>query len=98
MIDYGFHQEAAEELQAAVDYYTGKQADLGREFLNEVARAISLIRRFPAASPRVSPRSRRCRTRRFPYGLVYQERGATVVIIAVMELHRKPGYWIDREQ
>ncbi len=33
---------------------------------------------------------------RFPYGVVYTVRGADLVIIAVMHLRRKPGYWQGR--
>ena len=98
MIEYGFHVEAARELEDAIDYYDGKREGLGRELLGEVARAISLIRMYPNGSPKVSRRSRRCRTRRFPYGLVYQVRDGGICIIAVMDLRRKPGYWKDREE
>jgi len=97
-MDYGFHSEAAAELEAVLAYYDGEQAGLGRKFLAAVARAISQIRMFPNASPKVSRRSRRCRTRRFPYGLVYQVLDGEIRIIAVMDLRRKPGYWRDREE
>jgi hypothetical protein len=38
----------------------------------------------------------RCRVNRFPYGLVYEVSGEEIVIVAVMHLHRRPGYWRDR--
>jgi hypothetical protein len=41
-------------------------------------------------------RSRRYRLRRFPYGLVYVETGSDIIILAVMHLHRRPGYWNER--
>ena len=46
-MEYGFHPEAAAELEAAIAYYDSQQAGLGREFLAEVARGISFIRMFP---------------------------------------------------
>ena len=98
MMDYAFHPEAAAELDAAMAHYESQRAGLGREFLEEIVRAISLIRMFPNASPRISRRSRRCRTRKFPYGLVYQVREGKLSFIAVMDLRRRPGYWHDREE
>jgi plasmid stabilization system protein ParE len=96
-MDYCFHPEASSELESAIAYYDGQQPGLGREFWDEVARAISLIRKFPESSPLISPRSRRRRTRRFPYGLVYQVHNERITILAIMHLRRKPNYWMGRE-
>jgi len=40
--------------------------------------------------------TRRCQLNRFPYGLVYAVEDDAVVVLAVMFLRRKPGYWRDR--
>jgi len=40
--------------------------------------------------------TRRCRTKRFPYGLIYRCKGDEILIVAVAHLHRRPGYWHDR--
>jgi hypothetical protein len=34
--------------------------------------------------------------RRFPYAVLYSVRGETVRILAVMNLKRRPTYWIGR--
>ena len=39
---------------------------------------------------------RRCRTRVFPYAVLYTIERDYVLIIAVMHGHRKPGYWRER--
>lgn len=40
--------------------------------------------------------TRLCRFKRFPYGLVYQQRHDYILIVAVIHLKRKPGYWKNR--
>jgi hypothetical protein len=39
---------------------------------------------------------RRRRTNRFPYAIVFVETASEYVVIAVMHLRRRPGYWLSR--
>jgi mRNA-degrading endonuclease RelE of RelBE toxin-antitoxin system len=39
---------------------------------------------------------RRCRLRRFPYGLIYAIDEGDILIVAVAHTHRRPDYWRDR--
>jgi toxin ParE1/3/4 len=41
---------------------------------------------------------RRCLIHRFPYGVIYalNEEESEIFILAVMHLHREPGYWSER--
>ena len=91
-----FLEIARLELDEAVEYYNNESAGLGDQFLAEVLRAIDRIGEFPEAWHRLSQRTRRCRTRRFPYGIVYQIRGSEILVIPVANLHRRPEYWKDR--
>ncbi|MCI0365313.1 MAG: addiction module protein, partial [Phycisphaerales bacterium] len=38
-------------------------------------------------------RARRRQLRRFPYGIVYSVRSDHILVVALMHLHRRPGYW-----
>jgi len=33
---------------------------------------------------------------RFPYALLYRVEADTITILAVMHMHRRPGYWEQR--
>jgi plasmid stabilization system protein ParE len=89
-------EPAEAEFREAVEYYNQQSEGLGYEFAAEVKRTLSRIVRFPDAWPALSPRTRRCRTNRFPYGVVYQSRGDTILVVAVMHMRRRPGSWRDR--
>jgi len=91
-----FLEVAPLELDEAVEYYDNEEPGLGRAFLEEVLSALDRIGSFPEAWQPCSMRTRRCRTRRFPYGVIYQIRKDGILVIAIANLHRKPDYWKDR--
>ena len=95
-MSYRFLLPAREELEEAIEFYNQRRRGLGYEFAEEVESTISRIVALPRAWPVVSPRARRCRTRRFPYGVVYQIREDEILVVAVMHLKRRPLYWKDR--
>jgi plasmid stabilization system protein ParE len=96
MKDYEFLEPAQIELEEEVKYYNEQQAGLGYDFAREVADTIARILRYPEAWAKLSKRTRRCRTKRFPYSVVYQTRGDKILVVAVAHLKRKPWYWRDR--
>ena len=40
---------------------------------------------------------RRCLTNRFPFGVIYYQKDNEIIILAVMQLQRKPNYWKSRK-
>ena len=93
---YSFHPEAESELDLAVAFYEDCEAGLGEAFSEEIYAAVRRILRFPESWPPYSHRSRRCLCNRFPYSIIYKLRNDEIVIYAVMNQKRKPGYWKDR--
>ena len=92
-----FLQEAQYELDDAIDYYNLESEGLGQEFLQEVINALDRIVNFPNAWHSLSKNTRRCQTKRFPYGLIYSEMEKEILIISVSNLHRKPNHWKNRK-
>ena len=91
-----FLEIAQMELDDAIEYYNYESPGLGDNFLIEVLNALDRIDEFPEAWHPCSKRTRRCQTRRFPYGIIYQVREHEILVVAVANLHRKPDYWKDR--
>jgi ParE toxin of type II toxin-antitoxin system, parDE len=85
------------EFNDAVAYFDLKRPGLGTEFARDVDRAVQRIVENPQAWQALPGGMRRCRLRRFEYGLVYRVRGDVATIYAVMHLKRKPGYWRKRK-
>jgi len=93
---YGFLEPAQIEFDEAIAFYNQQRDGLGYEFAAEVRDTINRILTHPETWTKLSKRTRRCRTKRFPYGVIYQIRGDRILIVAVAHLRRKPGYWRDR--
>jgi len=91
-----FLEVAQAELDDAIEYYNYEAPGLGNEFLTEVLNVLDRIGKFPDAWHPCSKRTRRCLTRRFPYGIIYQNRENEILVVAIAHLHRKPRYWEER--
>ncbi len=96
MMKYSFHSDAEQELRDAMDYYETCSPGLGMEFADEIYSTVQRIIYFPKAWSQFSKNTRRCLTQRFPYGVIYHIMTDEVVIIAIMQLNRVPGYWKKR--
>jgi len=91
-----FLEEAHTELEDAIEYYNGQLTGLGNAFLQEVLAVIDRIAKYPEAWHPLSANTRRCQTRRFPYGLIYSLEGDVILVVSVSNLHRKPNHWASR--
>ena len=94
---YSFHPEAEIEFNQAIEYYENCKERLGLEFATEVYKTIQRIMNFPQAWTILDGDIRRCLTNRFPYGIVYYQKESEIIILAIMQLNRKPDYWKHRK-
>ena len=94
-MDIRFLSIAEDELENAIVYYEGKEKGLGLRFLAEI-NCLDRIQHYPHAWFQFSKNTKRCRTKVFPYGVIYQIEKEEIVIVAVASLLRDPDYWKDR--
>jgi toxin ParE1/3/4 len=92
-----FHRLAEHELNEAAQYYDLEDPGLGAAFLEEVDRCLQSIQAHPEAGAIVRGAVRRRLLRRFPYALLYKIKPSGIRILAVMNLRRRPTYWVGRE-
>jgi len=95
-MNFTFHPEAEVELDAAIEYYEGRESGLGYGLAVAVYAAIGQVISLPEAWPVIDGDVRRFLIRRFPYGILYTEEDDEIYIVAVMHLHRHPDYWKHR--
>lgn len=95
-MSFFFHPEAEEEFNQAIDYYEYIERGLGYDFALEVYSTITRAVGFPRAWAALEEDVRRTLVKRFPYGVLYSQEPGGIFIIAVMNLHREPGYWKRR--
>jgi plasmid stabilization system protein ParE len=93
MKQYRFTSAALTELRQATLYYEQRENGLGAAFLDEVEATVARILQHPAAWHQLSARTSRCRTHRFPFGVIYQIRNDEILITSVMDLRRDPARW-----
>jgi len=92
-----YHSAVREEVLAAVRYYEDQADGLGLRFIEDFDSAIADIRKHCSAWPYIDRNYRKHQLRHFPYGIIYRIKKDHIRVLAVMHLHRKPGYWKRRK-
>ena len=88
-----FHPAAAQEYEAACDWYGKISGGLLSAFEREVDRAVRLIAAAPTRWPRYGHRHRKFFLRRFPYLIFYLKKRSRIWIVAVAHGRRRPDFW-----
>ena len=92
----GYHPAAFAEAQGAAAWYGERSPQAEAAFLAEIERAVKEIAAGPERWPPYLQGSRRYLLHRFPFSVVYRQRGGTIEIVAIAHAHRQPGYWHHR--
>lgn len=95
-MSFRLHPDAEDELSEAIRYYEDVEPGLGQDFAVEIYSAVKRAIANPRAWTVLDGEVRRSLVRRFPYGVLYAEDDGGILVVAVMHLHREPGYWKGR--
>jgi plasmid stabilization system protein ParE len=87
---------AQQEVEEASDYYENQREGLGHKFILAFEKTLDDIRAFPGLGVKIEENCRKRRFRKFPYAVVFRVHKGEIVVLAVMHLRRRPGYWNDR--
>jgi plasmid stabilization system protein ParE len=93
---HAFHRAAQQEYIRDAKYYAKASFELGARFFDEIERLIQEIRQDPERYPVFDLPIRRHFSTVFPYAVLYVVQPDRVLIIAVMHMKRRPGYWRKR--
>lgn len=93
-----FTRYAKQELEDAVRYYEYAYSGLGKAFKEEIRRAVLRIAEYPQAWSVEYSDVRKYLLHKFPYKLLYSTEEDHILVIAVAHQHRKPNYWIGRDE
>jgi toxin ParE1/3/4 len=91
-----FLNAAEEEMLDAAVYYENQVPGLGMDFLTQIENAVQRIKAYPESGKAVRGKILRRLVRRFPFGILYRVDPSEIVVVAVMHLRRRPGYWKKR--
>ena len=89
-------RQAKRDLQRAATWYEKRLAGLGREFLQEIDIALERIEQNPLLYPAVYRDIRRAVANKFPYGIFYRIDRDSIIVFAIVHLHRDVSSWQDR--
>ena len=93
-----FTRIATQELEDTVRFYELEYAGLGCRFKEEVRKAVLRVAEYPKAWSLERGVVRKCLLHKFPYKLMYSVEEDHILIIAVAHQHRKPDYWVGRDE
>jgi toxin ParE1/3/4 len=93
---FEFHPEAIGEAWDAFHWYASRSIRAGDNFWDEISLARTAVTRRPESWPLYLHGARIYSFEKYPFGLVYIERGDRIIGVAVAHLKRRPGYWRTR--
>ena len=84
------------EFEDAVDWYSKIFDELSKDILEKYIEALNKIQDKPLLNPEIKGKYRKINLDRFPYKLVYKIFSTEILIVAMAQHKRKPGYWRKR--
>ncbi len=97
MIQVEVLAEAAEDLENIARRYESRRVGLGDAFLDAQGQLFERIEENPQQFPIMYKDVRRALMRRFPVATWFRLTGYRGLVIAIIDLRRRPGLWQTRQ-
>lgn len=92
-----WHPLAEAEFDQALDYYAVHAgANISRKFATAIKQTLGLLHEHPAIGRPMQRQARSIPLHGFPFDLVYRVYPGMLVIVAIANQSRSPGYWAGR--
>jgi hypothetical protein len=82
--------EAIIDIQEAFEWYEDQQAGLGFDLIDEIENGYMKITRHPLHYSAINIRFRKLKINRFPYLIIYEIEGDTIIINSFRHTRREP--------
>lgn len=92
-----WQRQARAELREAGRYYLDHAGiNVVTKFSDAIKTTATRLLHFPEMGVRVEHGARRMPLHDFPYSLIYRVKPDAIIIVAVANQSRRPGYWAGR--
>lgn len=91
-----FLEEADQELDDAIAWYANRSSKAPIAFSQRLLMALDWIGQHPELCPITFDGCRYRKIQKFPYLVIFEQRGQRIVVIAIAHGKRRPGYWRQR--
>lgn len=90
-------EEAEAEAAEAYEWYRDKAGEeIAHGFRLALRSTVARVRARPQTYPKFEGDVRRCLFGHYPYAVLYEVTETAIIIVAVMHMKRRPGYWKSR--
>ena len=83
-------EDAVRDLEVAYRWYDGQKQGLGEDMLEEFDNTCSHLLQYPFAFPLKHASCRQCPLNRFPYVVLYEVKGNSIVVFSVFHTRKRP--------
>lgn len=89
-------EEARHDILQASNWYADKAENLNAKFIAQLERSLKVIRNNPKTFKRVYKTFRQAALNKFPYVIMYEYSGDTIIVFSVFNTRQHPGKKIKR--
>jgi plasmid stabilization system protein ParE len=87
---------AQNELDDIYESLEHQKKNQGHRFIEEIEKMLKLVKAYPTVWSKTSSNTQKCFLNGFPYAIIYQYVDNNIIVVAIMNLHKKPIHWASK--